>query len=56
MLRIGRKTDGFRGTLSRRSLLRVGALGPLGLTLADYFALRASGRTVDGKARSVILL
>jgi hypothetical protein len=36
--------------------LRVGAIGPLGLTLADYLAVRASGRATDARARSVILL
>jgi hypothetical protein len=56
MLRIGRKTDGLCGRISRRSFLRVGTLGPLDLTLADFFALRASGRMTDGRARSVILL
>ncbi len=56
MLRIGRKTDEACGRLSRRSFLRVGTLGPLGLTLADYFAIRASGQVADGKARAVILL
>jgi Protein of unknown function (DUF1501) len=56
MLRIARKRDRTGGRISRRSFLRVGAIGPLGLTLADYLALRASARTTDGKARSVILL
>jgi hypothetical protein len=56
MLKIGRKTDRACARISRRSFLRVGTLGPLGLTLADYLAMRASGAMVDGKARSVILL
>jgi hypothetical protein len=56
MLRIGLRTDRTRGRISRRSFLRVGAIGPLGLTLADYLAMRAAGRATDGRARSVILL
>jgi hypothetical protein len=56
MLRIARKRDRTCGRISRRSFLRVGAIGPLGLTLADYLALRTSARTTGGKARSVILL
>ena len=56
MLRIQRTTDGSCRNTTRRSFLRIGALGPLGLTLADYLAIRASGRMADGKARSVILL
>ena len=47
---------GARGDVTRRSFLRVGTIGPLGLTLANYFACRASGAMADGKARSVILL
>ena len=56
MLRITGKTERASGRISRRSFLRVGAIGPMGLTLADYLALRASGRTTGGKAQSVILL
>ncbi len=56
MLRIGRSPGRASRSLSRRSFLRVGTLGPLGLTLADYLAMRASGQVADGKARSVILL
>src|SRR5262245_17887995 len=56
MLRIGPKADRPGGDLSRRSFLRIGTLGPLGLTLADYFALRSSAQSTGGKARSVILL
>jgi uncharacterized protein (DUF1501 family) len=56
MLRIIGKRDQVNGKLSRRSFLRIGAIGPLGLTLADYLALCASARTGGGHARSVILL
>ena len=56
MLRIGRNPVHAGRSLTRRSFLRVGAIGPLGLTLADYLALRAAGRATDGRARSVILL
>src|SRR6516165_10585725 len=56
MLRISKETGRTDGIISRRSFLRVGTLGPLSLTLADYLALRASGRATDGRARSVILL
>ena len=56
MLRIGRSPGTDSRPLSRRSFLRVGTLGPLGLTLADYLAMRTSGQMADGKARSVILL
>ncbi len=56
MLRIGRNTDQAGRVLSRRSFLRIGAIGPLGLTLADYLAIRAAGRPTDARARSVILL
>src|SRR5262249_39649362 len=56
MLRIGRKADRSCRPLSRRSFLRVGTLGPLGLTLADYLAFRASGQATEARARSVILL
>ena len=56
MLRIVGKRDRPGGRISRRSFLRVGAIGPLGLTLADYLAIRPSAGTNGGKAQSVILL
>jgi hypothetical protein len=49
---------GWTGQVGRRDFLRVGALGMLGLTLADWFRLSAFGQ-VSGdtaKARSVIQL
>jgi len=42
--------------VSRRNFVRVGALGTLGLTLADWFKLKAHGATTEGKAKSVIQL
>ncbi len=56
MLSLGRCTGRTCQTITRRSFLRVGTLGPLGLTLADYFAARAAGQSPAGPARSVILL
>jgi hypothetical protein len=56
MLRIGQTAAQAGRSLSRRSFLKVGAIGPLGLTLADYLALRAAGQATGGRARSVILL
>ena len=57
MLSLERNLGRGSRSLSRRSFLRVGTLGPLGLTLADYLAIRASGGMADNsKARSVILL
>lgn len=41
---------------SRRDFVRVGTLGALGLTLADWLAFKASGATAPGKAKSVIQL
>ena len=43
-----------RGGLNRRAFVRVGALGTLGLTLADWFKLKAQGAVTAGKAKSVI--
>lgn len=41
---------------TRRELLRVGGLGALGLTLADWNRAEAAGRVAGGKAKSVILI
>lgn len=43
-----------RPGMGRRDFLRVGSLGVLGLSLADWFALQAHGQVKAGKARSVI--
>ncbi len=43
--------------ISRRAFMRIGAASVAGLTLADFFALRAMGNTADApKAKSVIQL
>ncbi len=44
------------GGLSRRSFLRLGALGFGALTMADWFALQARGEVKAGRAKSVIQL
>jgi hypothetical protein len=41
---------------SRREFLRVGGLGALGLTLADWFRAEKAGAVSNGKAKSVILI
>jgi hypothetical protein len=56
VLSLGRCTGRTCQTVSRRSFLRVGTLGPLGLTLGDLLAARAAGQSPEGPARSVILL
>jgi hypothetical protein len=50
----GGRVSHSRGGLSRRSFIRVGALGAAGLTLADWLRLNAYGATQGGKAKSVI--
>lgn len=45
-----------RGELSRRDVLRVGALAFGGLTLADLLRLRATGGADAGRAKSVIMI
>ncbi|MBL7141007.1 MAG: DUF1501 domain-containing protein [Planctomycetes bacterium] len=44
------------GGLNRRDFIRVGAASLAGLSLADWFALKAHGQTKEGKAKSVIQL
>jgi hypothetical protein len=56
MLRLGQGTSRTCQSLTRRSFLRIGTLGPLGLTLGDYLALHALGQGVDRSARAVILI
>ena len=50
----GRQVSFSRQGMGRRDFLRVGSLGVLGLSLADWFALQAHGQVKAGKARSVI--
>jgi hypothetical protein len=40
--------------VSRRDFLRVGAVGTLGLSLADWLKLKAQGKMSEGRAKSVI--
>lgn len=55
MLNIEARSLGSRRAgMSRRDFVRVGALGTAGLTLADWFKLKAHGATIEGKAKSVI--
>ena len=42
--------------VSRRDFLRVGALGAMGLSLSDWFKMKAQGAVTEGKAKSVIQL
>lgn len=62
MLSLGGAIARTCGGLSRRSFLKVGTLGPLGLTLADLFRLREARGAAEGTgeprgpARSVIFL
>jgi hypothetical protein len=42
--------------LTRRALLQIGASSLLGLSLADLLRLRAGGSSLNGSARSVLLL
>ncbi len=42
--------------VSRRDFVRVGALGAMGLTLTDWFRMKAHGSTQEPKAKSVIQL
>ena len=52
----GRKVTCSRRGMHRREFIRVGALGFAGLTLADWFRMKAHGALSDAKAKSVIQL
>lgn len=52
----GRKVTHAGQGVSRRDFVRVGALGAMGLTLADMFRMKAQGSTQEPKAKSVIQL
>src|SRR3954470_3968008 len=41
---------------TRRDFLKVGALGAIGFSLADYFAAKAAGRVIGRDDRSVIMI
>ena len=58
MLNLGRLPGRSCHAVTRRAFLRVGALGPLGLSLADLMAMRAAAGEPEGArpAKSVILL
>jgi hypothetical protein len=51
-----RSTHSGKSRVSRRELLRIGALGMTGLTLADLLRHEARAQTSSAPARSVILL
>jgi hypothetical protein len=50
----GGRVSGRGEGWSRRSFIRAGAVGTLGLTLADWLALQARGAVQPAKAKSVI--
>lgn len=52
----GRKVTHSGQGVSRRDFVRVGALSAVGLTLADWFRLKAHAGTQEPKAKSVIQL
>ena len=41
---------------TRRDFLKVGSLGAIGFSLADFFAARAAGHSVAGDNRSAIMI
>src|SRR3954466_11752804 len=41
---------------TRRDFLKVGALGAIGFSLADFFAAKAAGRDIRRDARSAIMI
>ena len=44
------------GGLSRRELLRIGALAPIGISLTDLLRAQARGQAAEAPAKSIILL
>lgn len=52
----GRKASHSVRGVNRRHFLRVGSVSALGLTLADWFRMKAQGAVTEGKAKSVIQL
>lgn len=51
-----RQTASASGRASRRDFIRVGAMGLTGLTVADWFRMKAHGKTKTGRAKAVIQL
>jgi hypothetical protein len=56
MLSVGQSLGRTCQAISRRSFLRIGTIGPLGLTLGDFLAARALGQPNAAPARSVIMV
>ena len=56
MIRTGRLHTADCQGITRRSLLHVGGLGALGLTLADVLRVQSAAAETAAPARSVILL
>jgi uncharacterized protein (DUF1501 family) len=56
MLLLGRQRCRSCQGLTRRALLEIGASSVLGLSLADLLSARAAGASLQGSARSVLLL
>ena len=56
MLDLGPLRSGTQSLASRRSFLKLGSLGALGLTLGDFLVLRASASQSAPPAKAVILL
>ena len=57
MLQIAARNLGSRcAGMSRRDFVKAGSLGMLGLTLADWYRLKAQAATTEGKAKAVIQL
>ena len=50
----GHNVSCSRTGMNRRDFVKVGALGTVGLTLADWFRLKAHGAVQEAKAKSVI--
>src|SRR6516164_874672 len=56
MLMLGQMRARTCQGLTRRALLQIGASSVLGLSLTDLLRLRGAGSSMDGSARSVLLL
>src|SRR2546423_4478716 len=49
-------TNRYCDGITRRDFVKVGVLGGMGLSLANYLRLAAAGEVQDGKARSAIFI